>query len=323
MQSMAGTSGTDWQVVSDVLCAAGEAPFWSAREERLYWIDPPLKRAWRLHVPSGRTEHWGFASPITGLTPCRSGGFLLLLADGVYHAHSWLDIPTLLAVLPSVGAEALWRAGTCDPWGRLWLVAQTRDATHRAAHSSTLYCLRARSSNPPPLEPIRHQVGDGLGLCWAPDGRSVTWCNPRRGEVVQAALSQPGRWPPELSAPMPLTRFAMPPDASSAPPSPNAAPFEGLPRSGTLDQTGHHWVTLIASGRVRRLDGNGRTVLDLHVPALYPTGVCLGGEDGCTLFVTSMRSGRGAAELERYPQSGAVFARRVDTPGQPAPLYWD
>jgi sugar lactone lactonase YvrE len=122
---------------------------------------------------------------------------------------------------------------------------------------------------------------------------------------------------------MPLTRFAMPPDASSAPPGPDAAPFEGLPRSGVLDQTGHYWVALIASGRVRRLDGNGRTVLDLPVPALYPTGVCLGGLDGCTLFVTSMRSGRSAAELERHPQSGAVFARRVDTQSLPTPLYWD
>jgi len=320
---MADTSRSDWHVVSDVLCASGEAPFWSAREERLYWIDPPLKRAWRLHVPSGRAEHWGFANRISGLTPCRSGGFLLLLADGIYHACSWLDSPSLLTPLPAVGAEVLWRAGTCDPWGRLWLVAQTWDAAHRPVHSSALYCLRARSSNPPPLEPIRHHAGDCFGLSWAPDGRSVTWCNPRRGEVVQAALSQPGRWPPELSTPMPLTRYAMPPDPSSAPPSPDTAPFEGLPRCGVLDQTGHYWVTLIASGRVRRLDGNGRTVLDLPVPALYPTGVCLGGHDGHTLFVTSMRSGRSVAEIERHPQSGAVFARRVDTPGLPAALYWD
>ena len=128
---MADTVSAEWQVVSDVLCASGEAPFWSAREERLYWIDPPLKRAWRLHLPSGRAEHWGFASPITGLTPCRSGGFVLLLGDGLYHANTWLDVPTLLAPLPPIDADSLWRAGTCDPWGRLWLVAQTRPAAHR------------------------------------------------------------------------------------------------------------------------------------------------------------------------------------------------
>ncbi|BAO81982.1 gluconolactonase [Serpentinimonas raichei] len=320
---MADTVSAEWQVVSDVLCASGEAPFWSAREERLYWIDPPLKRAWRLHLPSGRAEHWGFAGPITGLTPCRSGGFLLLLGDGIYHAGSWLDVPTLLVPLPSIDANALWRAGTCDPWGRLWLIAQTRPAANRLVPSSTLYCLRARSTTQPPLEPIRHHVGDCLGLSWSPDGRSATWCNTRLGEVVQAALSQPGSWPPELSAPMPLARFVVNPGAPSAQPVAVDAAFEGLPRSGTLDQAGNYWVSLIATGRARCLNGQGRSLLDLAVPALYPSGLCLGGSDGRTLFVTSMRAGLSAAQLAHHPQSGAVFARRVETPGLPAPLYWD
>ena len=320
---MADTVSAEWQVVSDVLCASGEAPFWSAREERLYWIDPPLKRAWRLHLPSGRAEHWGFASPITGLTPCRSGGFVLLLGDGLYHANTWLDVPTLLAPLPPIDADSLWRAGTCDPWGRLWLVAQTRPAAHRPSPSCTLYCLRARSSSQPPLEPIRQHVGDCLGLSWSPDGRSATWCNTRLGEVVQAALSQPGSWPPELSAPMPLARFVVNPTAPGAQSVSIEAAFEGLPRSGTLDQAGNYWVTLIATGRARCLDGNGRTLLDWAVPALYPSGSCLGGQDGRTLFVTSMRAGLSAAGLARHPQSGAVFARRVDTLGLPVPLYWD
>lgn len=320
---MTNTNETDWQVVSDLLCASGEAPFWGAREECLYWIDPPLKRAWRLHVPSGRAEQWGFESPITGLTPCGSGGFLLLLTDGIYHANTWRDTPALLTKLPSLGADTLWRAGTCDPWGRLWLVAQTRDANNRAAQTSTLYCLRARGSTLSPLEPIRRHVGDCLGLAWAANGRSVIWCNTRQAGVTQAALTQPGHWPPELSAPMPLTRMSPPPAAFGVQPHADAAPFEGLPRSAVIDQAGHYWVTLIAAGRVRRLDSNGRTLLDLPVPALHPTGVCLGGHDGRTLFVTSMRSGCSDAELERHPQSGAVFARRVDNPGQPTPLYWD
>jgi len=256
---MAASASAEWQVVSDVLCASGEVSFWSAREDRLYWIDPPLKRAWRLHLPSGRAEHWGFSGPITGLAPCRSGGFVLLLADGLYHAGAWLDVPTLLVPLPPIDADSLWRAGTCDPWGRLWLVAQTRPAARRHGPSCTLYCLRARSSNQSPLESIRQHVGDCLGLCWSPDGRSAYWSNTHLGEVVQAALSQ----------------------------------------------------------------GNGRTVLDLAVPALYPSGLCLGGSDGRTLFATSMRAGLSAPQLAHHPQSGAVFARRVGTPGLPAPLYWD
>ena len=32
---------------------------------------------------------------------------------------------------------------------------------------------------------------------------------------------------------------------------------------------------------------------------------------------------RSAAELAHYPHSGAVFARRVATPGLPPATYWD
>jgi sugar lactone lactonase YvrE len=47
----------------------------------------------------------------------------------------------------------------------------------------------------------------------------------------------------------------------------------------------------------------------------------LGGEDLRTLYVTTGRHGRSAAELEQYPQSGCVFSMRVDTPGLPVNFF--
>jgi len=42
---------------------------------------------------------------------------------------------------------------------------------------------------------------------------------------------------------------------------------------------------------------------------------CFGGPDLQTLFVTTARHGRSAAELAAFPDSGAVFCLRVDIPG--------
>jgi sugar lactone lactonase YvrE len=50
---------------------------------------------------------------------------------------------------------------------------------------------------------------------------------------------------------------------------------------------------------------------------------CLGGEDMKTLYITTARHGRGAAELAAYPQSGAVFFTRVNTPGLPVNFFAD
>ena len=49
-----------------------------------------------------------------------------------------------------------------------------------------------------------------------------------------------------------------------------------------------------------------------------------GGPDRKTLFLTTARHNRPEAELARFPQSGSLFAMRVDVPGLPiAPFSFD
>ena len=61
----------------------------------------------------------------------------------------------------------------------------------------------------------------------------------------------------------------------------------------------------------------------LATPVQCPTMPCFGGDDLRTLFVTSARRGRPAAELEERPASGWVIRMRVDTPGQPVAFFED
>jgi sugar lactone lactonase YvrE len=46
-----------------------------------------------------------------------------------------------------------------------------------------------------------------------------------------------------------------------------------------------------------------------------------GGDDLATLYVTSARQMREADELALLPESGGIFAMRVDTPGLPEPQF--
>jgi sugar lactone lactonase YvrE len=46
-----------------------------------------------------------------------------------------------------------------------------------------------------------------------------------------------------------------------------------------------------------------------------------GGPELNTLYVTTARQKRGAEELSRLPQSGGIFAMRVDVPGIPEPKF--
>lgn len=59
----------------------------------------------------------------------------------------------------------------------------------------------------------------------------------------------------------------------------------------------------------------------LETPVQCPTMPCFGGEDLKTLLVTTSRQGRSAAELAMFPQSGCLFAIRVEVAGLPVNFF--
>ena len=67
--------------------------------------------------------------------------------------------------------------------------------------------------------------------------------------------------------------------------------------------------------RVCQFAPNGSLLAQYPTPAMCPTMPCFGGADRKTLYLTTARHGRSAQELLAYPQSGGVFAMRVDVPG--------
>jgi len=56
-------------------------------------------------------------------------------------------------------------------------------------------------------------------------------------------------------------------------------------------------------------------VAEHPLPAMCPTMCAFGGPDLRTLYVTTARQKREAAELARFPQTGGIFAMRVEAPG--------
>jgi sugar lactone lactonase YvrE len=82
-----------------------------------------------------------------------------------------------------------------------------------------------------------------------------------------------------------------------------------------VDSEGYYWSALYEGGRVVRISPEGKVVEEHPLPARCPTMCTFGGDDLRTLYVTTARGGRPAEELEKFPQSGSVFAMRVSVPG--------
>jgi len=99
--------------------------------------------------------------------------------------------------------------------------------------------------------------------------------------------------------------------------------YQGRPDGAAVDVQGNYYAAMFEGARVCKFAPDGTLLAELPTPAQCPTMPCFGGDDLQTLYLTTARHGRSAAELALYPQSGCVFSLRVDTPGLPVNFFVD
>jgi sugar lactone lactonase YvrE len=307
-----------WERITPPHCRMGSSPFWHPLEERLYWLDAGLSRVWRWHLPSGQSEFWQLEQTPGSIAPCRSGALLLAQRDGIFRCENWRDFSFCLAPAPYDTTRMRFEGGKCDLWGRFWVGTCVEDGERR---DGGLYCLHQMDRSRLQLVQVAGGVHCSSGLAWSPDGRTQFWNDAARGEVRTFGLSSAGRWPPELGAPLTIRRF--PPQPGPGESEAGTPAYIGRPAGAAMDRDGHYWLAMHGGGRVLCLDSEGKVLADIPTPAPRPTALCFGGQDMRTLFLTTERAGCSASELERHPDSGAVFALRLPTPGLTIPFYED
>jgi sugar lactone lactonase YvrE len=93
--------------------------------------------------------------------------------------------------------------------------------------------------------------------------------------------------------------------------------YGGRPDGAAVDAEGCYWVALFEGQRLLRLSPAGELLREVILPVRCPTMPCFGDADLRTLYVTTSRENRPAAELDAQPHAGCVLSLRVDVPGLP------
>ena len=278
----------------------GESPFWHPGEQRLWWADIPGRRLNRFDPRSGAHEHWEFESEPGACAPRLDGRLLLAMRDGLFSFDPVDGRRRRLAEPPYDPRVERFNDGKCDAQGRFWIgtIYEPRDRP-----AATLHCWRGG-------ELVR--CADGVtvanGLAWSPNGATMYWSD-TKAHCVYAFDFDPSTGEP--SRRREFARFA---------PAREGQPFEsygGRPDGAAVDAEGCYWVAMFEGGRLLRLSPEGRVLREVRLPVRCPTMPCFGGPDLKTVYVTSSRHGRQAAELAAYPKSGCVLAFEVDVPGLP------
>jgi sugar lactone lactonase YvrE len=285
-----------FECVLDARASLGECPVWSARDSVLYWVDINAPSLNRLDPATGVNTAWAMPESIGCFGVRASGGFIVAIRGGVWIADANGRLDHKLADAPYAPAHHRFNDGRVDPQGRFWAGVMNEQRDVASAH---LYRLDPDNR----LVPMIGDITISNGLAFSPDSRTMYHADT-----------------------MPRVVHAWDFDAAAGSIS-NCRVFAQFPTEtdrpdgGAVDSDGCYWSAFYRGGKVVRLSPQGRLLEEYPLPAMCPTMCAFGGPDLRTLYVTTARQHRDAAELARLPLSGGIFAMRVTTPGLPEPHY--
>ena len=303
-----------WQCVTTQPCELGESPFWHPQEQRLYWVDIAGRKILRANVSTGAVETWDLPAEPGCIAPAARGGWVMALRHGVFRAREWRGPLQHIATLDYDPAQMRANDGKCDALGRFWI--GTIDET-RVRRNAALYSLDCREGRTPLIECKVDQTTlpatTANGLAWSPDGRTLYWAD-TPSHTIRA-----WDWDAKSNAMSHERVFRQWPGKPEGW-QPGMPGYGGRPDGADVDVLGNYYV---GTTRLLKMSPAGEVLADMAVPAQCPTMPCFGGDDLKTLYLTSARHGRPAAELKTYPHSGYVFSMRVDVPGLPVNFFQD
>jgi sugar lactone lactonase YvrE len=272
--------------------ALGECPRWDERRERLWWIDI---RAPALHCydpATGTNSSIPMPEQIGCFSLTEEGGFVAAMRTGIRLLDASGQTIRQLCANPEKTDVSRFNDGRCDARGRFWVGTVDEPKTNSTA---SLY----RYENE-----VLTTIDTGLlttnGMAFSPDYRWCYYSDTPRFTIYRRAFDiDTGAVGPRED----WVRFDP------------ALTGRGRPDGASVDSEGCYWSALYEGACVVRISPDGEVVARYPLPARCPTMCTFGGVDLRTLYVTTARHGRPAAELDALPLSGGLFAMRVPVPG--------
>ncbi|MBP0456753.1 SMP-30/gluconolactonase/LRE family protein [Streptomyces montanisoli] len=291
---MSGTDPTPRVCSSDRL-ALGEGPRWAGG--RLHLVDILTGRLLtardggddptaRFDVVATLPEPLGAVAPVAG----RPGHWIAAAGTGICLLGPGGDTTWLARPEDGAPSPARMNDASADPHGRFWAGSMAYD---EAEGAGSLYRVDPDGTVSRVLTGITIPNGPAFGA----DGTTMYLTDTARRVVRRHTVD------PESGEIGPGTVFT---ELAS-----------GGPDGMAVDAEGGLWTAVWGKGVVHHFTREGVRDRTVELPASQPAGVCLGGDDLRTLYVTSARTGLGRPGA----LDGAVFATRADVPGVPVPAF--
>ncbi len=276
----------------------GESPIWSVEEQALYWVDIRNPMIHRLDPATGDRQRWriqteigsiGFAGGKRMIAGTRMGFAFIDLESGDFEE---LGDPEGDGRMNAVRMND----GKVDRRGRFWCGSMEDPGYGEVA---SLYRFDLDHS----VHKMEGPVCISNAICWSPDDTVMYFADSLKKTI----------WAYDFDI------------ASGA--IENRRDFliigddEGVPDGATVDADGFLWVAHMRGGKVCRYDPDGKREREVQFPVSLTSCPAFGGQDLSTLYVTTASSRFEAADFEREPAAGSLFAVETDVKGLPEPVF--
>ena len=287
---------SNFTCVLDVRASLGECPVWCSNDQSLYWVDISAPSLNRFDPATAINTAWKMPESIGSFTLRKAGGFVAALRSGFWLIDRDGRLERKLIDAPYDSTHHRFNDGRADAQGRFWAGSMNEK---RDANTARLYRLDPNLK----LSAMIDDIMISNGLAFSPDGRILYHADTPARTVHAYDFDETAG---TLSNRRIFIRFEAENDR---------------PDGAAVDREGCYWSALYRGGKVVRISPGGTLIGEYELPAQCPTMCAFGGPDLRTLFVTSARQMRDPEELARLPQSGGIFAMRVETPGLPEPRF--
>ena len=284
------------ELVLDCRAAHGEGITWSARNQRLYWVDIDGRAIWRFDPHGGEAVRWPTPDRVAAVAERRGGGLLVATAGGLAFVDGETGALDPVAEIEEDVPNTRLNDGRCDRQGR-FLIGGIDEVD--------LEPISAVYRVDPDLRVTRviADVRCANSICFSPDGRTMYFADtPQR--LIWA-------YDYDIAAGLPANRRVLY-DFADEP---------GKPDGSTVDAEGCLWNAEWNGRRVVRITPDGRLDRVIDVPVYNPTCVVFGGRALDTLYIITSRQLMTEAQLDADPLSGSLFAVRPGVGGIAEPAF--
>jgi L-arabinonolactonase len=289
----AGDGDVAATLLVDSRCLLGESILWCERRQVCWWTDIESSRLWRHTLAEGKTQSWRLPDRLGCLALCESGRLLLGLADslcmleiedidGVVALH-----PQKLVGVPLASPMVRVNDGRCDRSGN-FVFGTMNEGADRARLGRFHQYSHAHGLRPLELE----GVAIANSLCFAPDGRSLYYCDSLQRRIMRCAY---GASTASVGSPEVFAEIEPPAE----------------PDGAAIDRDGRLWSAQWAAGRVVCYDEHGRIERTIEVPVSNPSCLAFAGASLDRLLITTARKDLSEAQLHRQPHAGGVYSAHL------------